>query len=100
NDFHITTPEFGEYHVQGRSMLLMRLQEIAALGELQKVSKSEVFLKSAGTAVVNVGKGVGQAVTNPGETVKGIGAGVKRFGVNLGRKSKRAADSVTDDADD
>src|SRR6185295_10147288 len=35
NDFHITTPEFGEYHVQGRSMLLMRLQEIAALGELQ-----------------------------------------------------------------
>ncbi len=99
NDFHVTTPEFGEYHVQGKSMLFMRLQEIAALGELQKVSKSEVFLKSAGTAVVNVGKGVGQAVTNPEETVKGVGAGVKRFGVNLGRKSKRAADSVTDDDD-
>ena len=99
NDFHITTPEFGNYDAQGKSMLLVRLQEIAALGELQKVSKSEVFLKSAGTAVVNVGKGVGQAVTNPGETVKGVGAGVKRFGVNLGRKTQRAAESATDDDD-
>jgi hypothetical protein len=97
NDFHVTTPEFGNYHVQGKTMLLVRLQEIAALGELQKVSKSEVFLKSAGTSVVNVGKGVGKAVTDPVDTAKGIGEGVKRFGVNLGRKSKRAAESVTDD---
>src|SRR5262249_46950955 len=99
NDFHITTPEFGDYDVQGKTMLLVRLQEIAALGELQKGSKSEGFLKSAGTSVVNVGKGVGKAVTDPGGTVKGVGAGVKRFGVNLGRKSKRAAESVTDDDD-
>jgi hypothetical protein len=97
NDFHVTTPEFGNYEVQGRSMLYMRLQEIAALGELQKVSKSEVFLKSAGASVVNVGKSVGKAVTDPEATVKGIGAGVKRFGVNLGRKGKRAAESATDD---
>ena len=44
-----------------------------------------------------MGKGVGKAVTDPVETVEGIGAGIKRFGVNLGRKSKRAAESVTDD---
>jgi hypothetical protein len=100
NSFRITTPEFGTYDVQGKTMLLVRLQEIAALGELQKVSKSEVFLKSAGTSVVNVGKGVGKAITDPVDTVKGIGAGVKRFGVNLGRKSKRAAESATDDDDD
>ncbi len=100
NDFHITTPEFGSYKAQGKGMLLIRLQEIAALGELQKVSKSEVFLKSAGTSVVNVGKSVGKAVTDPVDTAKGVGAGVKRFGVNLGRKSKRAAESATDDAGD
>lgn len=35
NGFHIDTPEFGSYEVQGRGMLLVRLQEIAALGELQ-----------------------------------------------------------------
>jgi hypothetical protein len=47
-----------------------------------------------------VGKGVGKAVTDPVDTAKGIGAGVKRFGVNLGRKTKRAAESATDDDDD
>src|SRR5262249_53272321 len=94
------TPEFGDYDPQGKSMLYVRLQEIAALGELQKVSKSEVFLKSAGTSVVNVGKGVGKAVTEPGGTGKGIGAGSKGFGEKLGRKSKRAAESATDDDDD
>jgi hypothetical protein len=100
NDFHVTSPQFGNYEVQGRTMLFVRLQEIAALGELQKVSKSEVFLKSAGASVVNVGKSVGQAVTDPEATVKGIGSGVKRFGVNLGRKGKRAAESATDNDDD
>jgi len=40
---------------------------------------------------------VGKAVTDPVDTAKGVGAGVKRFGVNLGRKGKRAAESVTDD---
>jgi hypothetical protein len=46
---------------------------VAALARLNEVSKSEVFMKAAAT-------------------VKGAGAGVKRFGVNLGRKAKRAAD--------
>lgn len=97
DDFHITTPEFGNFEVQGKTLLFIRLQEIAALGELQKVSKSAVFLKAAGTSVVNVGKGVGQAITDPGATVKGMGSGIKRFGVNLGRKGKRAVESATDD---
>jgi hypothetical protein len=34
-------------------------------------------------------------VTDPGATAKGVGAGVKRFGTNLGRKTKRAADEAT-----
>jgi hypothetical protein len=59
------------------------------------VSKTEVFLKAAGTSVVNVGKGVATAVTNPTETAKGVGSGVKRFGVNLGRMTKRTVDSAT-----
>jgi hypothetical protein len=64
------------------------------------VSKSEVFLKAAGGSVVNVGKGVASAVTDPGATAKGMGAGVKRFGTNLGRKTKRAADETTADKDE
>ena len=78
-------------------MLVVRLREIDALAQLDDVSKTEVFLKAAGTSVLNVGKGVANAVTKPSETAKGIGSGVKRLGVNLGRIGKRSVDSATGD---
>ena len=94
--FHITS-EFGDIGAEGRTVLHTRVSEVDALARLSEVSKSEVFVKAAGNAVLNVGKGVKAAVEKPEETAKGIGAGVKRVGVNLGRKTKRAADDVTKD---
>ena len=90
------TSDYGEMEAMGRSMLLTRLQEVQAIAELENVSKSDVFLSAAGNSVINVGKGVAGVVTKPGETAKGIGAGVKRFGTNLGRKGKRGAESAAD----
>ena len=87
--------DFGTFDASGRTMLAVRLHEIEALAQLDEVSKSEVFLKAAGQSVLNVGKGVANAVTDPAGTAKGLGSGVKRFGVNLGRQSKRAVDSAT-----
>jgi hypothetical protein len=55
--FSITT-DYGPLEAEGKSLLLMRIHEVGALAELDEVSKSEVFLKAAGTSVVNVGKGV------------------------------------------
>jgi hypothetical protein len=89
--------DFGEFDAQGRTMLAVRLQEVEALAKLDDVSKTEVFLTAAGTSVVNVGKGVANAVIKPAETAKGVGSGVKRFGVNLGRMTKRTVDSATND---
>jgi len=96
--FHVfdLTTDYGPLQAEGRSMLATRLQEVDALAELDKVSKSEVFMKSAGTSVLNVGKGAASAVKDPGATAKGVGAGVKRFGTNLGRKAKRATDDAVD----
>ena len=96
HEFSITS-DFGTFDAAGRSMLAVRLHEVAALAQLDDVSKTEVFLKSAGTSVVNVGKGVAAAVTNPTDTAKGVGSGVKRLGVNLGRMTKRTVDSATKD---
>jgi hypothetical protein len=79
-------------------MLLMRLHEVGALAELDEVSKSAVFVKAAGTSVLNVGKGVASVVQDPGATARGMGEGVKRFGTNLGRKAKRTADKAVDSA--
>ena len=86
--------DWGEVEAEGTSQLRVRLDEVRALAQLDDVSKSEVFLKSAGGAVLNVGKGVGAVVTDPGGTAKGLGKGLKRFGTNLGRKAERTADEV------
>ena len=94
--FQITS-EFGNIGAVGRTVLRTRVTETGALARLSEVSKGEVFAKAAGGAVLNVGKGVASVVTAPVDTAKGLGEGVKRFGTNLGRKGKRAADSATKD---
>ncbi len=94
--FTITSP-FGTFEAHGVSQVEVRLQEIAALGRLEELSRVGVFARSAGESLVRVGTGVVDAVTAPVETAKGIGSGVKRFGVNLGRRTKRAVQRMTDD---
>jgi len=91
--FDLTT-DWGPLEAEGESMLLMRIHEVGALAELDEVSKSAVFVKAAGTSVLNVGKGVASVVKDPGATAKGMGEGVKRFGTNLGRKAKRTTDKA------
>jgi hypothetical protein len=95
--YDITT-DYGPLEAEGETMLLLRLHEVGALAELDEVSKSEVFLKAAGTSVLNVGKGVASVVKDPKATAAGMGEGVKRFGTNLGRKTKRTADKAVDSA--
>ena len=94
--FHIQS-DFGAADAIGRSLLAVRLREVEALAKLDEVSKTEVFLAAAGQSVLNVGKGVVNVATDPVDTAKGLGSGVKRWGVNLGRQSKRAVDSATGD---
>jgi hypothetical protein len=91
HEFTVSSP-YGAFTAVGRSQLTVRILEIEALAALDDVSKTEVFLSAAGRSVVNVGKGAAKAVTDPAATAKGIGAGVKRFCVNLGRRTQRALD--------
>jgi len=95
-EFTIKT-DWGQVEAEGMSLLRVRLDEVRALAALDDVSKSEVFLKSAGGAVLNVGKGVGAVITDPAGTAKGLGKGVKRFGTNLGRKAERGAEKAKDE---
>jgi hypothetical protein len=97
HEFDIAS-DYGELHAVGLSQLATRLNEVRALASLEDVSKSEVFLASAGGAVVNVGRSVGKVVTDPVDSAKGIGSGIKRLGVNLGRMTKRAVDSAGNDS--
>jgi hypothetical protein len=92
--------DYGPLEAEGRAMLFQRLNEVGALAKLDDVSKSEEFVKAAGTSVLNVGESVASAVTNPGATAKGFGTGIKRFGTNLGRRAKRTTDEVVDSTKD
>jgi hypothetical protein len=92
--------DFGELKPVGLDVLKKRVRETEALEALNEVSKSEVFIAAAGSSLKSVGKGVVAVAKDSEGAAKGLGAGVKRFGVNLGRKTKRAVDDATDDGDD
>jgi len=91
------TSTFGPFEAIGRSQLAVRLHEIQALAALQDVSKTEVFLAAAGQSVVRIGQSAAAVVTDPVASAKNLGDGIKRFGVNLGRRTQRAVASASDD---
>ena len=92
--------DFGDLTPLGRDLLKKRIRETDALEVLHEVSKTEVFLEAAGRSLESTGKGVVHAAKDPEGTAKGLAGGIKRFGVNLGRKTERVAEGVTDDDDD
>ena len=100
--FHTVTlkASSGTFEAVGLSQVPVVIKEIEAIASLQDVSKTKVFLEAAGNSVVGVGEGVVSAVKDPGATAKNLGSGIKRFGVNLGRRSERAVESATDKSDD
>jgi len=97
-DEFTVTSDYGVFEVEGQTMLAVRLREVEALARLDDVSKTEVFAQAAGNAVLNVGKGAVAAAKDPVATAQGVGAGIKRFGVNLGRRAKRTTDKVVEGA--
>lgn len=88
NYYEIDSP-FGTFEAIGDYGLENRLNEIRAIDTLQKMSKSEVFLKTVGDTVTGQAQSLSRAVTNPKETITGIPDGLNR----LWKRSKR---QVTD----
>ena len=81
--FTLATP-YGEFQVQGDFMLRMRLKELDALAELEKMSQHEQY----GKALVNAGlspiKYAGKLVTDPVNTVQNTFAGIGSFFGSIG----------------
>src|SRR5262249_43385069 len=82
--------DFGEFVASGRELLGIRAQEIAALAELENVSKSDAFKSSAGAAAKKTGAAVANAAAKPVETVAGVPEGVGRFFKGVGKSAKKA----------
>lgn len=84
---------FGSFEVNGRALLEIRIREIGALAELERISKSEVFLKAVGRSVTAPVETVVDVVTNPIGTVTGIPKGVANLFRTYKLKTREATSS-------
>lgn len=70
---------FGSFAARGRDAVAVRAKEVAALVELERVSKSDVFKEAVKKSAVGSVKTVASFATRPVETVKAVPQGVSRW---------------------
>lgn len=88
-NYHFTMGSpHGLYEVNGEDMLRIRQQEIGAIGTLEEIKKSKHFAKGVKEAAKSPFKGVWKLITNPVDTVPGVGKGTWRFMTRYGEMTK------------
>ncbi len=87
NHFTIESP-FGFFEALGEDMLRIREQEIWAIGSLEDIKKSKHFAKGVRSSTTSPFKGMWKLITNPVDTVPGVGKGTWRFMTRYGEMTK------------
>ncbi len=78
NHFSVTVD--GEVHdVAGNALMKARLAELAALEKMERIKRSDVYIKAVKNAALSPLHAVKNLVTSPAQTVKAIGSGVGTF---------------------
>lgn len=90
--------DFGTFHPKSPTLLTTTLVEIAALEELGKFSKSDLFLEGFERTGKEIGKEIKTLATEPVKTVKGAGAGIGRFFNRTYRATKTGVQKIGDKA--
>jgi hypothetical protein len=90
--------KYGTWEARGIEMLGIRVSELPAFEQLEKVSKSDEFLKSAGQTLAAPVKAVGSFVENPVQTTGNILSGIGLMASRVGRTAEKAAMNVGDKA--
>lgn len=93
-NYYTIKSDYGEFEAVSTAMLKIRIGEINALGELEELSKTEVFVKAAADAGVKQLKSIKQFATNPVDTVIGIPAGIGRMFSRYKRQADEAVDAA------
>ena len=89
--FTIRSP-YGLWEARGREMLGIRVAELGAFVQLDKVSKSDEFKSALGNAVAAPVKAAGELIERPGETTSNVVSGI---GTMLGRAGRFVGGAVT-----
>jgi len=90
--------DFGTFDVHGIHLLQVRVPEIYALAQLDKMSKSREFAEAAAKAVARPVTSAANMIVNPVETIQGVPGGVSRLfdRIKLGGESIAAAATASD----
>src|SRR3954451_1986233 len=95
--YTLDTP-YGEFTVHGDQMLRMRINELAALHELEKIANSESYGKALLDAGLSPLKYAGRLITDPkktvGDTFGGIGTMFGRVTSDLSNMGKTPGDPI------
>jgi hypothetical protein len=88
--------DVGTFEPHGRELLRIRVGELHAIAQLDRMSRSEEFLKAAGQAVARPVESAAHMLLHPVETVQGAPSGVERFfdRVELGAQTIAGASSA------
>ena len=93
NSFRISS-DFGRFEAYGYRELGIRIQEIEALAELDRLSGTDLFVQGLEASAKGTAKAVEGLVTEPEETLKRLPGGVKRMFKRAGRAVAKGADKV------
>ena len=71
--------EVGTFAAHGREMLRIRVGELHAIAQIERMSKSDVFLQAAAQAVARPVESMAHLLEDPVQTAHGLSGGVERF---------------------
>src|SRR3954462_8399129 len=96
--YTLTTP-YGEFTAHGDQMLRMRINELAALYELEKIANSESYGKALLDAGLSPFRYTGRLIADPkktvGDTFSGIGTMFGRISSDLSNIGKTPGDPIS-----
>ncbi len=90
--------DFGIFHPRSPKLVKTLLVEIAAIKQLDEYSKSDVFLEGLKKSGKEIGNEIKTLVTEPKETVRGMGTGIGRFFERTYRATKTGVQTLGDKA--
>lgn len=93
--FTLDTP-FGPLHADSVEILAEREAELPALDALDRVTRSEAFLRAAGDKFAATGRALAQIAMHPVDSVLGLPAGVARYFGDRLKKYGAQAQSLSD----
>ena len=92
--------KFGKFSVIGENMLAVRVSELQAIEELQKVQQDSAFTDALTKTAKGVGKFAENVVTEPTKTVENIGKGIGTVFGRVGYLAQSGSNYVSDQASD